>query len=241
MTGTETAATTTPSSKPSVTLIWLNESRAQRIAWLLEEMGLDYDLKVYKRTKEKQAPAELKEYHPLGKAPMVVVDDKTLVESAFIVEYLVDNYAPQLKPAESDSKQYMQYRHLMHYTEGSLMPFMLLAYVCMMIRNTPVPFFVRPITNRVADGLSNTFVNPNLVSNYDWLETLLKDQPFFAGDKLTGADIMLSFPIESAQERMGGFYNKERYPNLFSWVERIKARPAYKNAEEKVAAVEANL
>ncbi|KAF3926167.1 hypothetical protein ABW21_db0204071 [Orbilia brochopaga] len=235
---TETA---TSSSKPSITLIWLNDSRAQRIAWLLEEMGLDYEVKVYKRTEQHQAPEELKKYHALGKAPIVVVDGQTLVESAFIVEYMIDHYYPQLKPAESDNKHYMQYRHLMHYTEGSLMPFMVLAYVCTMTRNAPVPFFIKPITSRVADGLSKSFVTPNLISNYDWLESTLKDQPFFAGDELTGADIMLSFPIESAQDRMGGFYNQERYPNLFSWVERIKARPAYKKAEEKVAAVEANL
>ncbi|KAF3907009.1 hypothetical protein AA313_de0202436 [Arthrobotrys entomopaga] len=232
---------TAEETKPKIKLIWLTDSRAQRIVWLLEELGLEYEIEAYKRTSEKRAPEELKKYHPLGKAPILIIDGVTLVESALIIEYLVDKHGPQYKPVESDSKNFYQYRHLMHYTEGSLMPFMLLALVTLMIRNAPVPFFIRPITGRIADQLSKGFVTPNLIANYDFLESLLKEQPYFAGNELSGADIMLAYPVENAQERLGGWYNKEKYPNLYAWLERVKERPAYKRATDKVTEVEANL
>ncbi|EPS45148.1 hypothetical protein H072_860 [Dactylellina haptotyla CBS 200.50] len=239
MTNTENSVATKAQSK--IKLIWLQDSRAQRIVWLLEELGLEYEIEAYKRTKDKRAPEDLKKYHPLGKAPILIIDGHTLVESALITEYLVDKYGVQFKPAEIDTKNFLQYRHLMHYTEGSLMPFMLLALITIMIKNAPVPFFIRPITGRISDQLSKGFVHPNLVANYDYLESLLKDQPYFAGNELTGADIMLSYPIENAQERIGGWYNKEKYPNLYAWLERVSERPAYKRAHEKVTDVESNL
>ncbi|KAF3926940.1 hypothetical protein ABW20_dc0106912 [Dactylellina cionopaga] len=188
---------------PKITLIWLNESRAQRIVWLLEELGLDYEIKTFKRKSNMLAPEELKEYHPLGKAPILIVGDQTLAESGFIVEYLIDKYGPKFKPADDDTANYMQYR--------------------------------------IANNLSGSFINPNLVANYDYLESLLKDQPFFAGGELTGADILLSFPIESAAGRLGDWYNKEKYPNLYAWLERIRERPAYKKADEKIVTAESNL
>ncbi|KAF3940088.1 hypothetical protein ABW19_dt0203071 [Dactylella cylindrospora] len=227
-------------AKPKITLVWLTDSRAQRIVWLLEEIGLEYEVKPYRRNSNKQAPEALKEYHPLGKAPILIIDGQTIVESAVICEYLIDKYAPQYKPAEDDPL-FMQYRHLMHYTEGSLMPYMLLALIVMMIRNSPVPFFIKPITSRVADGLGKSFVYPNLQTHYDFLESLLKDRPYFAGEKLTGADIMLSMPIENAEARIQGWFNKERYPNIYAWLERVKERPAYKRASDKVTTIEANL
>jgi len=228
-------------NQPKITLVWLEQSRAQRIVWLLEEMGLDYEVKAYKRTKQFLAPEDLKQYHPLGKAPIVIVDGQTLAESGFIIEYLIDKFAPQFKPSDPESPEFIKYKHLMYYTEGSLMTYMVLALVVSRIRTSPVPFFIKPITGRIADQLSNSFVNPNLLSNYDYLETLLKDQSYFAGQELTGADIMLAYPIENAQERIGGWYNKEKYPNLYAWLERIRERPAYKRANDKISKVEANL
>lgn len=97
------------------------------------------------------------------------------------------------------------------------------------------------LKNRIADQLSKSFVNPNLVTHYNYLETLLKDQPYFAGQELSGADIMLSYPIENAQARIGGWYNKETYPNLYAWLERVQQRAAYKQADDKIATAEANL
>ncbi|KAK6346410.1 hypothetical protein TWF730_010736 [Orbilia blumenaviensis] len=237
----EHEATVSAQTKPSITLIWLNESRAQRIVWLLEELGLEYEVKAYKRREDKQAPAELKEFHPLGKAPVLIIDGRTLAESGFIVEYLIDKFGPKFKPAEDDVDNYMQYKHLLHYTEGSLQPYMLLALMASLIKGAPVPFFIKPITNRIADQMSKPYINPNLVSNYDYLEGLLKDQSFFAGSDLSGADILLSFPIESAAERIGGWFKKEKYPNIFAWMDRIKERPAYKRAHDRIVKVEANL
>ncbi|KAK6497393.1 hypothetical protein TWF481_011801 [Arthrobotrys musiformis] len=237
----ETEATSSTQTKPKITLIWLNESRAQRIVWLLEELGLEYEVKAYKRKENMQAPPELKEHHPLGKAPVVIIDGRTLAESGFIIEYLIDKFGPQFKPAENDTDNYLQYRHLLHYSEGSLQPYLLLALVASRIKAAPVPFFIKPITGRIADQLSKPFITPNLVSNFDYLESLLKDQPFFAGNELSGVDILLSFPIESAAGRVGTWFSKEKYPNLFAWMDRIKERPAYKQANDKVAKVEANL
>ncbi|KAK6332159.1 hypothetical protein TWF718_002693 [Orbilia javanica] len=239
MAGTEATAST--ETKPKITLIWLNESRAQRIVWLLEELGLEYEVKAYKRRKDNQAPEDLKEFHPLGKAPVLIIDGRTLAESGFIIEYMVDKFGPNLKPAESDTDNYLQYRHLLHYSEGSLQPYLLLALVASLIKGAPVPFFIKPITSRIADQLSKPFITPNLVSNYDYLESLLKDQPFFAGKEISGADILLSFPVEIASGRVGSWFNKEKYPNLFAWMDKIKERPAYKQAHDKVAKVEANL
>ncbi|KAK6505957.1 hypothetical protein TWF506_010884 [Arthrobotrys conoides] len=237
----ETEATSSTKAGPKITLIWLNESRAQRIVWLLEELELEYEVKAYKRREDKQAPVELKEFHPLGKAPVLIIDGRTLAESGFIVEYLVDKFGPKLKPSEDDIENYLQYKHLLHYTEGSLQPYLLLALMASLIKAAPVPFFIKPITSRIADQLSKPFITPNLVSNFDYLESLLKGQPFFAGSELSGADILLSFPIESAAGRVGSWFNKEKYPNLFAWMDRIKERPAYKQAHDKVAKVEANL
>ncbi|KAK6525013.1 hypothetical protein TWF281_011903 [Arthrobotrys megalospora] len=237
MAETEASAQT----KPKVTLIWLNESRAQRIVWLLEELGLEYEVKAYKRRGDQQAPEALKEFHPLGKAPVLIIDGQTLAESGFIVEYLIDRFGPKFKPAQDDTKNYLQYKHLLHYAEGSLQPYMLLALMASLIKGAPVPFFIKPITGRIADQLSKPYITPNLVSNYDYLENLLKDQPFFAGNELSGADILLSFPVESAAGRVGGWFNKGKYPNLFAWMDGIKERPAYKQAYDRIEKVEANL
>ncbi|KAF3077834.1 hypothetical protein TWF569_004309 [Orbilia oligospora] len=106
----EAEATGSIQSGPKITLIWLNESRAQRIVWLLEELGLEYEVKAYKRREDKQAPAELKEFHPLGKAPVLIIDGQTLAESGFIVEYLVDRFGPRLKPPTDDAENYLQYK-----------------------------------------------------------------------------------------------------------------------------------
>ncbi|KAF3164893.1 hypothetical protein TWF225_005630 [Orbilia oligospora] len=237
----EAEATGSTQSGPKITLIWLNESRAQRIVWLLEELGLEYEVKAYKRRENKQAPAELKEFHPLGKAPVLIIDGQTLAESGFIVEYLVDRFGPRLKPPTDDAENYLQYKHLLHYAEGSLQPYLLLALVASMIKGAPVPFFIKPITSRIADQLSKPFITPNLVSNFDYLESLLKGKLFFVDNELSGADILLSFPVESAAGRVGSWFNKEKYPNLFAWMDRIKERPAYRQAYDKVAKIEANL
>jgi len=230
--------------KLKLTLISLERSRSHRIAWLLEELGLEYEIVPFKRNKDQTAPPELKKYHPLGKSPVLLLDDNlTLAESGAIMEYMIDHYGPELKPPVVDSPPMMQYRYLMYYVEGSFMPWMVLALITNMIKNLPVPFFIKPITAMIANRLNTAAVTPNLTDNFNFLENMVKETGWFVGEGFTGADIMVSFPL--TQARIGRLdpdaFNKEKYPSLFAWMDKIRERPAYKRADERLKAAEEEL
>ncbi|KAI9832644.1 MAG: hypothetical protein M1819_004229 [Sarea resinae] len=237
-----------------ITLHWLNQSRSQRILWLLEELGIDYDIKVYHRLETKMAPPELKGVHPLGKSPVITVvtpaspEPKVIAESALIIEYLSKYFGKWLIPKEypegredeigGETDEYMRYRYFMHYAEGSLMTLMLAALIVLSIRNSPAP--VRPVANIIADGISSLLVEPNLKTHYDFLEGQLATSPgggeYLCGKELTGADILMSFPLEKAQERGG--MSAASYPKLTAYVERLHERDAYKRAVQKIIDVD---
>ncbi|KEF56905.1 glutathione S-transferase [Exophiala aquamarina CBS 119918] len=224
--------------------------------WLLEELGIKYELKTYKRTKAGLAPPELKKVHPLGKSPMLTIEPPgsttpiVLAESAAITEYLCDYFGKWLVPQRyrdgkggqigGETESWLRFRMLMHYAEGSLMPFMLISIIVQRIRSSPVPFFIKPITNGVAGKIDSSFLRPNFKTHYDFLEGQLKTSPddggFLCGKAITAADIMLSFPLQAGQSRTG--FTKEDYPKVWEYLNRLQEREAYKRAVQKIIDVE---
>jgi glutathione S-transferase len=206
----------------------LNNSRSQRVLWLLEELGLDYELKLYQRDpKTLLAPASLRAIHPLGKSPVVTDDDLVLAESGAILEYLVERYgASRFRPA-LETNEHLRYRYWLHYAEGSAMPPLLLKLIFDRIEHAPAPFFVRPILRSVAARVKQTFVEPQLQLHLDYMEGELEKSIWFAGAELTAADIQMSFPVEAADARVG--FGSSR-PRLRDFLDRIHARPAYQRA-----------
>lgn len=216
-----------------LTVHHLNNSRSQRILWLLEELGLDYEIKHYQRDpKTMFAPASLRAVHPLGKSPIVTDDDLVLAESAAIIGYLVDRYGNEeadFKP-KPDSKEAIRYKYWMHYAEGSLMPLLLVKLIFNRVENSPAPFFIRPILKGVSKKVGNTFTNPQLKLHLDYMESELRKHQWFAGERFTAADIQMSFPLEAAAAR-GGLGSQ--WPKLTDFLKRIHDRPAYQRALEK--------
>lgn len=210
-----------------LTVHHLNNSRSQRVLWLLEELEVPYEIVRYQRDpKTSLAPPELQKVHPLGKSPVVTDGGETLAESAAILEYLVETYGKgRLVPAVG-TPDYRRYRYFMHYAEGSLMPFLLLKLITSKMRKAPA--LVRPIAKGIAGQVDGLFVNPNLARHSAFVDGELAKSTFFAGDELTVADIQMSYPMEALAARGG-----TAPARVTAWLERIHARPAYKRALEK--------
>jgi glutathione S-transferase len=209
----------------------LQNSRSQRVLWLLEELGVDYEIKRYQRDKVTSlAPPELREVHPLGKSPVITDGDVTVAESGLIVEYLIETYGNgRLMPAIG-TPEHMQYRYWIHYAEGTFMPLMLISLLMNRIETAPVPFFIKPVTKAIAAKAMDGYAGPNIKLNLDYLEATLQDSAWFCGDEMTGADIMLSFPIEAAATRAS---LASDYPALMAFHQRIRVLPAYQRGIEK--------
>ena len=209
----------------------LNNSRSQRILWLLEELGLPYEIKRYQRDpKTMLAPPELRAVHPLGKSPVVTDDALTLAESGAIIEYLADHYgAGKLIPAHGTPER-MRCNYWLHYAEGSAMPPLLLKLVFRRVETAPAPFFVRPVARGIAGKVQQSFVDPQIALHLSYLESELAKAEWFGGAEFSVADIVMSFPLEAAGVR-GGL--GERYPRLQAFLQRIHARSAYQRALER--------
>lgn len=214
-----------------ITVHHLNNSRSQRILWLLEELGLAYEIKKYQRDpKTMLAPPELKAVHPLGKSPVITDGEVVVAESGAIVEYLVERYGNgRLVPA-AGSPDKLKYTYFLHFAEGSAMSPLLMKLVFDRVENGPMPFFAKPIARAIARKVKDGFINPNIQAQLDYLEAELAQRPWFAGSEFTAADIQMSFPLEAATAR-GGL--GARYPQLLGFVQRIHARPAYQRALER--------
>jgi glutathione S-transferase len=208
----------------------LNHSRSQRILWLLEELGAEYEVRRYERDpKTLLAPASLVAVHPLGKSPVITDGDLTVAESGAIIEYLVERHGGTLAPAPGTPER-LRYRYWLHYAEGSAMPPLLLKLVFDRVESSPAPFFVRPVLKGLAKRVRETFIQPQIDRHLAYLEAELASRPWFAGPDFTAADVQLSFPLEAAHAR-GGL--DARHPRLLEWLERIHARPAYRRALER--------
>lgn len=209
----------------------LNNSRSQRILWMLEELGVPYEIKHYQRdAKTMLAPSALKAVHPLGKSPVITDGTRTIAESGVIVDYLAHTYGQGQWSPPAGSDAYWQYQYFMHYAEGSLMPPLLLRLVFSKIGSTPMPFLVKPIVQQVVKKTNQQFISPQLKLHLDFLESELSKRDWFVGDQISAADIQMSFPLEAAAAR-GGL--DQRYPKLAAYLAKIRARPAYQRAIDK--------
>lgn len=209
----------------------LNDSRSQRVLWLLEELELTYEIVRYRRDpKTMLAPPTLRAVHPLGKSPVVSDGELVLAESGAILEYLVERYgAGRLVPAAGTAER-LRYRYWLHYAEGSAMPPLLLKLVFDRMERAPAPFFVKPILRGIAQKVKRAFVEPQIELHLSYLEGELGKSSWFAGEELTVADIQMSFPVEAAYARAGQL---EGRPHLLAFLQRIHARPAYRRALER--------
>lgn len=214
-----------------ITVHHLENSRSQRILWLLEELELDYEVKRYARDpKTMLAPPELKKVHPLGRSPVITDGSHTVAESGAIIEYLVDEHGGgRLKP-EAGSRERLDYTYWLHYAEGSLMPLLVMKLIFGRMSKPPMPLPMRPFGALIAAGVQGRFLDPRIAEALDFAESELDGRPWFAGDAFTAADVQMSFPLEAAAARggLGG-----RYPNLAGFLERAQGRPAYRRALER--------
>jgi glutathione S-transferase len=210
-----------------ITVHHLNNSRSQRILWLLEELQLEYKVQRYQRDdKTMLAPDALKKIHPLGKSPVLEEGDLVLAESGAIIEYLQEAYDLQgnLKPADPLSRQ--QYRYWLHYAEGSLMPLLVMKLIFGRLGKSPVPWLMRPIAGAIGKGVQQHYLDKQLATHADYLEQHLGKTSWFAGDTFSAADIQMSFPIEALASR----WPLDKSPHLKNWLATIQARPAYQRA-----------
>ena len=196
-----------------ITVHHLENSRSQRVLWLLEELGLAYAVKRYDRNKATMlAPPELRQVHPLGKSPVIDDDGTVIAETGAIVEYLVEKADGRLgPPAHRDDA--LRYRHFLHYAEGSLMP----------------PLFTKLVLSRVPllGKVAQKKFQPMVDVHLDYAEAELAARPWFAGKEFTAADVMMSFPLEAAVTRAAA---TEGRPHIAAWLQTIHARPAYQAA-----------
>ena len=208
----------------------LNNSRSQRILWLLEELGLEYEVKKYQRdAKTMLAPDSLRAVHPLGKSPVITDGSTTVAESGAIIEYLVERYAKgQLAPAAGTPER-LRWRYWMHFAEGSAMTPLVMKLVFDRIETSPMRFFVRPIARGIAQKVKSSYILPNIDRHLAYMEAELGKGEWFAGAEFSAADIQLSFPLEAAAR--GGL--GASYPKLTAFLKRIHARPAYQRALER--------
>jgi len=209
----------------------LNNSRSQRVLWLLEELGRPYEVIRYQRDPQTMlAPAALREVHPLGKSPVVTDGDNTLAESGAIIEYLVDAYGDGRLAPPRGSPERLRYAYWLHYAEGSAMTPLLLKLIFSRIPKGPAPFYLRPLLRSIAEKTQARLVDPQVATHADYWESELGKHGWFAGPEFSAADIQMSFPVEVAAARAGARAGR---PKVSAFLEKINARPAYQRALAK--------
>jgi glutathione S-transferase len=207
----------------------LNNSRSQRVLWLLEELGTPYEIIRYNRQPNMLAPPELRAIHPLGKSPVITDNGNTIAESGAIVEYLVKTYGNGRLIPPDNTPERLRFTYWLHYAEGSAMPPLLLKLIFLMLPKR-APLLMRPVVNAIAAKALNTLVDPQLKQHMAFWEGELSKSEWFAGSEFTAADIQMSFPLEAASARAG---LEQGHPKAMAWLAKIHARPAYQRALEK--------
>lgn len=209
-----------------LTVHHLNNSRSQRVIWMLEELGQPYQIVRYQREPTMLAPEALKKIHPLGKSPVVEDNGHILAESGAILEYLQEVYDSEnrLKPQVMSDK--IQYRFWLHYAEGSLMPLLLMKLVFGSLGKAPVPWPLRPIGKAVGQGVQKAWLNKQMTTHARFIEDYLSQNPWFAGQQFSAADIQMSFPVAALLAR--GEVND--MPHTQAWMKKVQLRPAWQRA-----------
>lgn len=214
-----------------ITVHHLENSRSQRVLWLLEELGLEYEIRRYARDpKTMLAPRELREVFPLGKAPIVSDGDRVFAESGAVIERFCEVYGDGVLMPPAGTTERDQVRYWLHYAEGSLMPLLLVKLIFDRTTQPPVPFFVRPVTRALRAQVESAFTAPQLRLHLDFVASELSKSDFLVGNQLTAADIQMSFPLEAGAERLG---TVGRWPDIERYVQRLQSRPAYRRALER--------
>jgi glutathione S-transferase len=207
-----------------ITVHHLENSRSQRVLWLLEELGLPYRVQRYARDpRTLRAPPELVAVHPLGKSPVITEDGTVVAETGAIVTYLTGKAGGALVPVPG-TEAHARYVYWLHYAEGSAMPPLLLKLIFSRLAPSS-PWLLRPLVSRIAGRVLQGFVDPDLRRHAAYWETELFGRPYFCGTEFTAADIMMSFPLEAFAARSTG-----AGPQVEAWLARIHARPAYQRA-----------
>jgi len=214
-----------------ITIHHLENSRSQRILWLLEELGVDYTIKRYARDpRTSLAPADLIAVHPLGKSPVITDGDTTVAESGAIIEYLLARYDDgRLLPNEGTPAR-LAFTYWLHYAEGTFMPLMIVSLIISRIESAPMPFFVRPVAKGIAQKVRSGYLDPNVRRNLEFMEATLSASAWFCGEALSAADIQMSFALEAAEVRSNLAAD---FPKLAAFLERVRARAPYRAALEK--------
>jgi glutathione S-transferase len=216
-----------------ITLHHLNNSRSQRIIWLLEALEIEYTIKHYQRDKKTNlAPAELEKIHPLGKSPVITDGERVIAESGLIIEYLCETYGSN-HAFMGNSENRWDVKYWLHYSEGSLMPLMVMKLVFDKIKSAPKPFFIKPIANVIVDKAIAAYAGPNIVKNVAYIEQHLasnqqQGKDYMCGIQLTAADFQMIFPLEALVAKQKDIAQK--LPNIYTYVKRIHALPAYQKA-----------
>ena len=212
-----------------ITVHHLEDSRSQRILWLLEELDQPYEVKRYARDpKSKLAPPELLAVHPLGKSPVITDDGRTVAETGAIVEYLVERYGNgRLRPA-ADSDERLAYTYWLHFAEGTMIPAATMKLVFDVMRQR-APFFIRPIAALLGKAVDAQYLAPTIARQRAFVEASLGQALWFAGNAFTAADVLMSFPLEATATRSGNV----GFSNTAAWLETIHARSAYARALER--------
>ena len=214
----------------AITVHHLNNSRSQRVLWLLEELGVSYDIKFYERDPlTKLAPPELKMVHPLGKSPVVEDGENILAETGAIVEYLIERHGGESLRPPPGSLERLRFTFWLHYAEGSAMPPLLLKLIFRMLPSRS-PWLLRPIIDLVAAKAQAGLIDPQLQTHFNYWESELGHATWFAGETFSAADIMMSFPVEAAATRGDALAAR---PKLAAFLERVHTRPAYQRALER--------
>ncbi len=209
----------------------LNDSRSQRILWLLEELGLDYTVEKYLRDPATwRAPPELRRLHPLGKLPVIADGEVTLAESGAIVEYLLERYGEGRLAPPAGTPERLRYLYWLHYAEGSVMTPLLIKFLFDRLETGPMPFLFRPVVRGLARSIKGKLAQPEIDRHLDFLEAELGRSRWFAGEELTGADILLSFPLQIAATYGGLDAGR---PRLHAFLQRVAALPAWQRGVER--------
>lgn len=214
-----------------LTLHHLNNSRSQRVLWMLEELELQYEIRRYQRDPHTlRAPVALSHIHPLGKSP--VLEDsgegrrEIVAESGAIIEYLADHYGKGRLRPDFGSSEFLKYRFWLHFAEGSMMSPLLIKLIMGQVEKAPLPFFIKPIARKISQAVIEKAALPDIKRHLDFVEGQLQKTSWLAGESFTAADIQMSFPLEAAQAR--GLVGDRR--SIVSYLEQIRARPAYQRA-----------
>lgn len=214
-----------------ITVHALENSRAHRVLWMLEELGEEYDVATYKRLPSLLAPKELRAIHPLGKSPVISDGELNLAESGAILEYLAETYGGAKMPVPSEKDERLRYRYFLHYAEGSVMPFLWARLVFSRIPKSPMPFFVKPIARAIVKKVHGTYLDPEIFRHLDFIEAELDKHPYFGGANFSAADIQMFYPLEAATTRMA--FDTHRWPRINDFIDRMKTRPAFLRAHAR--------